>query len=289
MGEFKEIKEKVISQLEALADDLVEMSRFIYNNPEIGFAEYKACSLLCSFLEKEGFTIEKEVAGLSTAFKAYVKGPHAKPLIGFVAEYDASPEIGHGCGHNLIGPAHVGAAVALKRVMHPLPGKIAIFGCPDGEERGGGLKVMLQMGEFKGVDSIIRFHPMPRTVVDSRPLSNRALGMIFRKNLDLLGFKEDDWRADIQIPTIHFDRLTLVVPAIAPYISICSEPTVRDDTPEFARAASTDLAHERMVTAAKAVAMTAVDLFMRPEELEKVKREFENSKLLRYRKIIGDR
>jgi len=118
----------------------------IWENPEIGYEEEKACRWTAEFLENEGFTVETKCAGLPTAIRA--SWGEGKPVIGFLGEYDALPGMsqkvsaekspikeggpGHGCGHNLLGVAHLGAAIGLKKEMEEknLKGTIIFYGCP---------------------------------------------------------------------------------------------------------------------------------------------------------------
>jgi hypothetical protein len=283
-----ELKERVCSEVDRLVDDLRELGRQIHANPELGFGEYQACAWLTAFLEKQGFQVERGAADLRTSFRATLTGSAPGPTVGFILEYDASPEVDHGCGHNLIGPAHAGAAAALSPLKAAWPGRMVLLGAPSGEEGGGGLKIMLALGEFRGMDAVFRFHPQSYTLIDSRPLANRALGELFRANLMTQGLKEDDAPPVTASRSLPMDRVTWGAPTLAPYLAICPRTVGRDDTPRFTAAANTPLAYERMLVAAKVLAMTALDVLLQPAELEKVKLEFQTSKWLRYRQIMGN-
>ena len=137
------------------------------------------------------------------------------------------------------------------------------------------------------MDAVVRFHPQSYTLVDSRPLANRALGELFRANLRAQGLTEDEAPAATAGRSLPIDRMTWVAPTLAPYIAICPRSVGRDDTPRFTAAASTPLAYERMLVAARVLAMTALDVLLQPAELEKVRIEFQTSKWLRYRQIIA--
>lgn len=154
----KELKQKVLIEAEALKLRLIELSTKIHNNPELGSCEYKAASWLSEELKNEGFDVNLGVAGLDTAFDArYVRNPVC-PAIGFMAEYDALPEMGHGCGHSLIAPASVGAAIVLKKILPPELTNLAVLGTP-AEETTGGKLPMLEKGLFKNIDISMMFHP----------------------------------------------------------------------------------------------------------------------------------
>lgn len=136
----------------------------IHANPELSFHEHKAQQWLIEPLEAAGFTVEKGIAGLDTSFRATWEGSPGGPTVALLAEYDALPAIGHGCGHNLIGTASVGAALALKDACPQLPGKIVVLGTP-AEEEGGGKIIMCGEGVFDDIDAVMMVHPQSKTMV----------------------------------------------------------------------------------------------------------------------------
>jgi len=156
-------------------EELKEVCSTIWHNPERGYHEYVACDTVCSVLVKNNFEVETGVAGLPTAIRA-TWGSGA-PYIGFLAEYDSLPGLsqkctthrapdvpdgyGHGCGHNLMATACLGAVLALKEEMKEkhLSGTIVYLGCP-AEESMGGKIYMAREGVFKKLDCAISFHPM---------------------------------------------------------------------------------------------------------------------------------
>ena len=122
------LKASVIEEIDARHRDLSELSLRIHSNPELGFQEVKAAAWLTQFLEENGFSIERGIYELPTAFKgSYGQG---KPAIALIAEYDALPELGHACGHNLIATCAVGAAVASKLAINQFGGSILVIGTP---------------------------------------------------------------------------------------------------------------------------------------------------------------
>ncbi len=159
-----------------------EVSRFIFHHPETRFEEYESAKYLADQCEAHGFTVERGVGGIETAFTAtYGKG---HPVIGFLGEFDALPElsqepgsteekrwdrhIGHGCGHNLLGTGAFAAACAAKAYLeaHDLPGTVKFFGCP-GEEGGSGKTFMVREGVFDGTDLALTWHPSPTNSIMS--------------------------------------------------------------------------------------------------------------------------
>jgi len=142
-----------------LAGDLFAVSEFLYKNPEIGYQEFKACEFLSRFMAERGFEVEKGTGGVQTAFLARPsQASQSRPCVAFLAEYDALPGVGHGCGHNLIAAASVGAALALGRHLGGMTGTLALVGTP-AEEGGGGKILLAEAGVFSGMDAAMMCHP----------------------------------------------------------------------------------------------------------------------------------
>ena len=148
----------VCKVVDELTESLVELSNKIHKMPELSFEEHKAVQLITTILRDEGFEIEKNIAGLDTAFRATHRSRSNGPNIAFMAEYDALPGIGHACGHNIIAGSAVGAALAVGKIKERLPGTLQLFGCP-AEEKGGGKVIMIEHGVFDGVDIAMMVHP----------------------------------------------------------------------------------------------------------------------------------
>ncbi|NLN84395.1 MAG: M20 family metallopeptidase [Firmicutes bacterium] len=152
------MKEKIKERVESLKEELLELSHKIHKNPEIAYEEHKAVAFIKEVLEKHGFVVEQPYAGLETAFKAVKKGKKEGPIIAFLAEYDALPEIGHACGHNIIATCSVGAFLSLAPLIDGLAGEIRLIGTP-AEESGGGKIQILENGGFEGVEYALMMHP----------------------------------------------------------------------------------------------------------------------------------
>jgi len=386
----KKLKEKLRAELEIRRSELVRLSLNIHDNPELGFQEVKAASWLSDYLKSNGFSVERNIAGLATAFRAvYGEG---KPRVAVLAEYDALPGLGHGCGHNIIAASAVGAGVASKIVVDNLGGSIIVLGTP-GEETFGGKIDMVKAGIFDDMDVAMMVHPsilniaMERMLASSSleveffgkaahaavqpsqginaleaiilafnsvnslrqhikeqgrihgiitdggevpnvvpahsaakfiirapdyayleelqgkvlncfkgaslasgarleyrwgdkvyaPIKNNvALAQLFSDNLELTGRHLDVF--DLQIPFGSSDmgNVSQVVPSMHPMVAIAS-PKVSLHSPEFASAAASEAGHQGLLDAAKAMAMTVVDVIGRPEVLEKIKQEFRSS------------
>lgn len=161
---IREKKARVHTAVDGLAPALRDLALKIHDNPELAFAEHRAAGWLTEPLREAGFDVEIGLANLPTAFRALWEGAPGGPAIALLAEYDALPGLGHACGHNLIGPASVGAALALKDAVPDLPGRIVVIGCP-AEEKGGGKILLADAGVFDGLDVAMMFHPARYTMV----------------------------------------------------------------------------------------------------------------------------
>jgi amidohydrolase len=163
MADVKVLKEKVKGDVDALMPRLIEMSDWIGKHPELGSEEFEASKLLATELGKHGFKVEMGVLGMSTAFKAVIKGKGEGPKIAFLCEYDALPGVGHGCGHNMIATSGLGAGIATSKLMKELPGELWVVGTPAEEGHGpshGAKKKMAEAGFFEGVDAVMMMHPI---------------------------------------------------------------------------------------------------------------------------------
>jgi amidohydrolase len=158
------VKDLVAAAVDRLGDELESLSRRIHDHPELGFQEVKAAGWLSEFLERQGFKVERGVAGVDTAFRGTVENGDG-PTIAILCEYDALPAIGHACGHNVIATAGVGAGAALAALRDKLPkGRVQIIGTP-AEEGGGGKVKLIRGGVFKTVDAVMMIHGFDRWIM----------------------------------------------------------------------------------------------------------------------------
>lgn len=164
------LKQNVRSAVDDLADDLIALSDWMYEHPELGLQEYEAAERLTALLERHDATVERGIAGLPTAFRAVMPGSSGSPTVAIIAEYDALPEVGHGCGHNIIATAAIGASIALGSVGNDLPGSVIVLGCPAEESavpNAGGKIYLLEAGYFDDVDAAIMVHPLNENRIGS--------------------------------------------------------------------------------------------------------------------------
>ncbi|MBU3061675.1 M20 family metallopeptidase [Nocardia sp. NEAU-G5] len=161
----------------AAAAELIDLSHSIHAEPELAFAETRSAAKALAPLRARGFAIEAGIAGLDTAFVAtYGSG---ELVVGICAEYDALPEIGHACGHNIIAAAAVGAGLGLAEVADACGITVKVFGTP-AEESGGGKVLMLERGVFDGVGMAMMVHPGPFDIVGARSLALADLSITYR-------------------------------------------------------------------------------------------------------------
>jgi aminobenzoyl-glutamate utilization protein B len=177
---FQKKKEEAVASVDRHQAELVGLSDKVWSFAETALLETRSSKLLADYLEKQGFTVERGLAGMPTAFLAtYGQG---RPIIGILGEYDALPGLsqkavpqkevlepgapGHGCGHNLLGTGALGAALAIKDLMAAgrLKGTVRFYGTP-AEEAVGGKVYMVRDGQFKDLDACLNWHPGQQTEV----------------------------------------------------------------------------------------------------------------------------
>lgn len=176
------MREVILKHLDENKDFYKDVAQYIWENPEIGFQEYKASEKLMDILEKEGFEIEKKAAGLDTAFIATKKGNGDGPTLAIMSEYDALVGIGHACGHNLFSVSSVAAAIALGKVMDKVPGTLKLIGTPAEEgcvSNAGAKAIMIREGAFEGVDAAMMCHAEGRNIVRRCLVASAVLKVTF--------------------------------------------------------------------------------------------------------------
>lgn len=166
-NQAKEARNRVLAALvpdrsEAIRREVRELSRWIWSNPELSYREFGACQRQSAFLSAHGFSVTTNYLGLATAYRAEFANGADHPSFGFAVEYDALPDIGHACGHNLNCGNALAAALFLKEKMLAtgVRGKVVLLGCP-AEESGGGKCDMAAKGATDGIDAIMMSHANP--------------------------------------------------------------------------------------------------------------------------------
>jgi amidohydrolase len=172
------MKNKIKAVVIEVMPELIEISCFIHDNPEMGYKEFKASSRLEKSLEEHGFEVEKGIYGIETAFRGTYKSNKDGPRIAFMCEYDALPEVGHGCGHNLISTMGLGAGIALKSIIDEIGGAVVVFGTP-AEETSGSKVEMVKKGAFDDITVAMMVHPAPITEESGNSLALSELQFEF--------------------------------------------------------------------------------------------------------------
>ena len=171
------MRDDILAAVDEAAPRLARVARAIHQRPELAYEEHHAAGLLADELERAGVRVERGAGGVATAFRGSF-GRGGGPRVAILAEYDALPEIGHACGHNLIGTGALGAALGLARVAGSLPGEVVVIGTP-AEEGGGGKIRLLAAGLFEGLDAAMMFHPLDRTVLWQSSLAMTRVEVVF--------------------------------------------------------------------------------------------------------------
>jgi len=179
-GPHEAAKTRLAEAVDAARDEILGLSHRIHEHPEPAFEEEQAAGWVAEALRSHGFSVEHPAGTLATAIRATLRGGRGGdgPRVGILAEYDALPGLGHGCGHNTMAASGVGAAIALASIAAELPGEIVFLGTP-AEERGSGKKTMIDDGLFAGVDAALLFHPCDRNHVESHPLASEDVDIVF--------------------------------------------------------------------------------------------------------------
>ena len=164
------MKSRIFEAVEAQRARMALSSDTIFDFAEIGFEEHQSAALLTAWLEDVGFSVEKGIAGLETAFRAVYEQGEGGPTIGLLCEYDALEKVGHACGHHLQGPCMIAVAVALRECITDLPYRLVIYGTP-AEETYSGKIPMAEAGCFKELDVALMMHVNPTTCVDVKSMA----------------------------------------------------------------------------------------------------------------------
>jgi amidohydrolase len=165
--------------VEKLRPDLLELSRRVHATPELAFEEHQSSAWTAELLERNGFELARGIADLATAFAARWRGARDGPVVAFLGEYDALPDIGHGCGHNLMCSSSAGAAIATAQILgRDFAGEVRFIGTP-AEEAGNGKVTLIDAGVFADVDAALQFHPNNRTSTEIQCMAVYEIGVDF--------------------------------------------------------------------------------------------------------------
>jgi amidohydrolase len=170
------LDQQAAGAIEDVRDELISLSHFIHSHPELGYHEFQSSAALADALERWGFEVERGSAGLETAFRA-TKGT-GDFHVTYCAEYDALPDVGHACGHNIIATSSLGAALGLGAVADELNLRVTLLGTPS-EEGGGGKIDLLNAGYFNEEHMALMVHPFASERLDAICLAVDHFDVIF--------------------------------------------------------------------------------------------------------------
>lgn len=178
MSLAKDLENAIDDEVDRESAALAKLAKDIHANPELRFQEHKAAAWIAELLRGRGFEVERGLAGMETALRAKRGNPKG-PRVAILGEYDALPEIGHACGHNLIAMSAVGAFLAAASVVDRAGGEVVFLGTP-AEEGGGGKIKMIDAGVFEGLAAAMMFHPFDRDLLAHPALASIWLAMTFK-------------------------------------------------------------------------------------------------------------
>ncbi|MGG6382957.1 amidohydrolase [Paenarthrobacter sp. NEAU-H11] len=166
-----EFKDRIAARLAEVEAELIGLSNQLHCDPETAWQEHRSSAAVAALLARHGFAVEQPYLGLETAFRAVFRPRENDGFtVGFLAEYDALPGLGHACGHNLIAAMSAGGAIALAAVAAEAGVTVEVVGTP-AEEGGGGKIELLERGAFTNLDLALMAHPAPVDVAEARPFA----------------------------------------------------------------------------------------------------------------------
>src|SRR5205807_1211916 len=303
-------KERLIAEVDRHADGLLDASHRIHEHPELLFEERFAADLLCDMLEGAGLEVERGVYGLETAFTA--RAGSEGPTIAVLCEYDALPGIGHGCGHNIIATAGLGAGLAAAALADDVGGRVVVLGTP-AEEGGGGKIYMGEAGAFEGVDAALMVHPADQDLLEMNVIAiatweveyfgeaahaagcrmehratcpeysdlrtNEPLADLYRANSERVG-RAPRHADNGVVGSTDMGNVSYLVPSIHPMIKV-APPGVAIHTKDFAGWAQAPEGDRAVLDGAKVMAMTVADLWLGPDVLDAARRAFSEDDAIR--------
>ena len=167
-GADSALRERIAERIAEVTEPLIALSTSLHDDPELGWQEHRSSASVADVLTAHGFAVERPYLGFETALRAtFGTGAFT---VGFLAEYDALPGLGHACGHNLIAAMSVGGAIGLAAVADELGLTVEVIGTP-AEEGGGGKIELLDRGAFTELDFALMAHPAPVDVAEARPFA----------------------------------------------------------------------------------------------------------------------
>ncbi|RHV67494.1 M20 family peptidase [Clostridium sp. OM02-18AC] len=199
------MKQKIKDFVEELLPELADMADKIYDRPEMAFQEKFAAGVLEDWLEVRGFLVQRGLGTLNTAFRAEYTQGSGGPRIGLLCEYDALPN-GHACGHQLQGPAILGAAAAIVQLFTEQSYSLIVYGTP-AEEGKGGKVIMLNEGYLKDMDIALMMHGGPATQTDIKSMAKISATVTFHGKSAHAALKPEAGRSALDAMLLSFQGI----------------------------------------------------------------------------------
>lgn len=175
-----DMKQELFRHIDSLNEEMSGMADWIFDHPELGLEEHGAAASLTDWLEEDGFTLERGLGGIDTAFRAVYHHGKGGPNIGLLCEYDALAGLGHACGHHMQGPSILAAASALRHSGSPQAYTVTVYGTPAEESVSGKLMLMERGYEFQELDVALMMHGSGETQTDVKSLAMTKFQVTYR-------------------------------------------------------------------------------------------------------------
>lgn len=283
------MKQKIISYLSTIKNEILGISKYIYENPEESFKEYKAYNYLIGIFENHNFNVTDSFINIPTAFWAHIGNGH--PKICFTCEYDAIHDSGHIYGFNAASAMSAGAALGLAEVISQIGGSIIVIGCP-GEITGSSKITMASQGVFEDIDAVLTVQPHTITAVSntaSTPeneffsgglpykqlITNSTLNRLFSHNLKETGIIDISESKNIPC-NLGLRNVSHIVPCLHSYINITEVSNIKYGTNCFGKLTLSDFANVQIMKVSTALALTGVDLIEKRSLISEIKVELYN-------------
>lgn len=211
------MKEKIVNYIEQHMDDYTSYVKFLYEHPEVGNEEFQAMKLLSDALRKNGFdTTEGYV--VPTGFIGTYHSGKPGPVIAYMCEYDALPEVGHGCGHNLIAATSLAAGCALKSIIDEIGGEVRVIGTP-AEENFGGKVSMAKAHVFDDVDVAMMIHPDTKNGLGGRTVALNPLKFEFF-GVNTHGCQPQNGKSALDAAVLTYQSISMMRQYVLPHTYI---------------------------------------------------------------------
>lgn len=198
------MKQEIITYLSTCEDELYDIAKYIYMNPEESYREYNCCKYIINFLKRHNFEVKENFLDIDTAF--YASFGSGYPKICYMCEYDAVPGEGHITGHNLLTSMSLGGAIGLSKVIDKLGGSVIVLGCP-GEYLGGAKITMFKQGIFNDIDVVLMAHPDVVTRESGTSSAILPLSIKFFNEEQTLSFKNNKVYTPLDATLLSFNMM----------------------------------------------------------------------------------